>query len=211
MESVQPAVKLPEEQKGKLLRILGVTFGIAVTIGGMIGLGILRTPGTVATQLGNFWLILVIWILGRVYSLLGTISVAEIRTNLPKAGGWYVCAGRAFGDGALYLKSFIRTTSLVIVPRARASCFPSSDQAKLVIISALKSVNCCGGLPSIGWLQMLETPPRLTMYVRVRPSGDHRMRRGTADGGRSKTLMGSPPSNGPTVIFFLLLCLPEGM
>jgi hypothetical protein len=32
--------------QGELLRILGVTFGVAVTIGGMIGVGILRTPGT---------------------------------------------------------------------------------------------------------------------------------------------------------------------
>ena len=39
MESVESAVELQNEQKGKLLKILGVTFGIAVTIGGMIGLG----------------------------------------------------------------------------------------------------------------------------------------------------------------------------
>ena len=37
-----------QRHQGELLRILGVTFGIAVTIGGMIGVGILRTPGTVA-------------------------------------------------------------------------------------------------------------------------------------------------------------------
>ncbi len=35
MESIEPAVELQKEQKGKLLKILGVTFGIAVTIGGM--------------------------------------------------------------------------------------------------------------------------------------------------------------------------------
>lgn len=98
MESVQSIVELQKEQKGKLLRILGVTFGIAVTIGGMIGLGILRTPGTVAAQLRSVWLILAIWILGGVYSILGTISVAELSTSLPKTGGWYVYARRAFGD-----------------------------------------------------------------------------------------------------------------
>ena len=37
--------------KGTLLRVLGVGFGLAVTIGGTIGMGILRTPGEVATQL----------------------------------------------------------------------------------------------------------------------------------------------------------------
>lgn len=98
MESVGSAVELQNEQKGKLLKILGVTFGIAVTIGGMIGLGILRTPGAVAGQLGGFWLILVVWTLGGLYAILGTIAVAELSTILPTAGGWYVYARRAFGD-----------------------------------------------------------------------------------------------------------------
>ena len=98
MKTPQPVVKSQPEAKGKLLQILGVTFGIAATIGTMIGLGILRTPGTVAGQLGSVWLILVVWVLGGVYSILGTISVAELSTSLPQAGGWYVYARRAFGD-----------------------------------------------------------------------------------------------------------------
>ncbi len=98
METVQAVVQLQTAPKGKLLKILGVTFGISVTIGGMIGLGILRTPGTVAAQLGSVWLILVIWVLGGLYAILGTISVAELSTSLPQAGGWYVYARRAFGD-----------------------------------------------------------------------------------------------------------------
>jgi basic amino acid/polyamine antiporter, APA family len=98
METVQSVIQIPLEQKGKLLKILGLTFSISVTIGGMIGLGILRTPGTVAAQLGSVWLILVIWVLGGIYAILGTISVAELSTSLPQAGGWYVYARRAFGD-----------------------------------------------------------------------------------------------------------------
>jgi hypothetical protein len=34
-------------QRGALLRILGVGFGIAVVVGGTVGVGILRTPGEV--------------------------------------------------------------------------------------------------------------------------------------------------------------------
>jgi basic amino acid/polyamine antiporter, APA family len=98
METVQVAARLESEPKGKLLHILGVTFGIAVTIGGMIGLGILRTPGTVASQLGSIWLVLAVWVLGGAYAVLGTVSVAELSTSLPQAGGWYVYARRAFGD-----------------------------------------------------------------------------------------------------------------
>lgn len=98
MEAVENIVETPTAQRGKLLKILGVTFGIAVTIGGMIGLGILRTPGAVAGQLENFWLIFAVWILGGLYAILGTISVAELSISLPTAGGWYVYARRAFGD-----------------------------------------------------------------------------------------------------------------
>lgn len=98
MESLQAAVEFQTAPKGKLLRILGVGFGIAVTIGGTIGVGILRTPGSIAAQLGDFWLIIAAWILGGAYALLGTISVIELATMLPQAGGWYVYARRAFGD-----------------------------------------------------------------------------------------------------------------
>jgi APA family basic amino acid/polyamine antiporter len=79
-------------QKGKLLRILGVGFGIAVVIGGTIGVGILRSPGAVAEQLGSVWLIILIWTLVGVYTLLAANYTAELATMLPKAGGLYVYA-----------------------------------------------------------------------------------------------------------------------
>lgn len=87
-----------EIQKGKLLRILGASFGIAVTLGGTIGVGILRTPGMVAAQLGDSLLIVGAWILGGAYALLATLAVIELGTMLPQAGGWYVYARRAFGE-----------------------------------------------------------------------------------------------------------------
>jgi len=37
----------PVEAQGHLLRLLGVGFGVAVTVGGTVGVGILRTPGIV--------------------------------------------------------------------------------------------------------------------------------------------------------------------
>ncbi len=84
--------------RGTLLRVLGVGFGIAVTVGGTIGVGILRTPGMVAAHLGDPGLILLVWGIGGVYALLGVLSVCELGTSWPRAGGWYVYARRAFGD-----------------------------------------------------------------------------------------------------------------
>jgi len=85
-------------QHGKLLRILGVGFGLAIAIGSTVGVGILRNPGGVAEQLGSYWMIMFAWGLGGVYCLLGANYLAELATMTPKAGGFYVHAHRAFGD-----------------------------------------------------------------------------------------------------------------
>jgi APA family basic amino acid/polyamine antiporter len=85
-------------RNGTLLRVLGVGFGLAVTIGGTIGMGILRTPGEVAAQLPTPTLYLGVWILGGLYALLGTISVAELGAMIPRSGGWYVFVHRAMGN-----------------------------------------------------------------------------------------------------------------
>jgi APA family basic amino acid/polyamine antiporter len=88
------------QSRGQLLRILGVGFGLAVTIGGTIGMGIFRTPGEIAGHLPNAWLFIGVWIAGGIYALLGTISVAELGTMIPRSGGFYVFAHRALGDYA---------------------------------------------------------------------------------------------------------------
>jgi APA family basic amino acid/polyamine antiporter len=80
-----------------LLRVLGVGFGLAVSVGATIGIGILRTPGTVAMQLGSAELLLLVFALGAVYALLGANYTAELGAMLPRAGGPYVYAHRAYG------------------------------------------------------------------------------------------------------------------
>jgi len=85
---------------GHLSRILGLGFGIAVIFGGTVGVGILRLPGEVAGQLASAKLILLVWVLGGVYSLLGANSLSELGAALPQAGGFYVYSKRAFGSAA---------------------------------------------------------------------------------------------------------------
>ena len=87
MESVPQTAELPIAQENKLLKILGVGFGLAIVIGATIGSGILRTPGVVAANLGSIWLVLAVWFLGGVYALVGANTVAELATMLPKDGG----------------------------------------------------------------------------------------------------------------------------
>src|SRR5271154_7382021 len=83
-----------------LSRILGLGFGIAVIFGGTVGVGILRLPGPIAGQLGSFWPIMLVWAAGGCYALLGAISIAELGTAMPQAGGFYIYSKRAFGAPA---------------------------------------------------------------------------------------------------------------
>ncbi|WP_031529557.1 APC family permease [Dyadobacter crusticola] len=86
--------------KNELFKILGVGFGIAVTVGGTIGTGILRKPGPIAAQIGEPWLIMLLWAAVSLYAFLGTLCTIELGTSVPKAGAWYVYAQRAFGNYA---------------------------------------------------------------------------------------------------------------
>jgi APA family basic amino acid/polyamine antiporter len=83
--------------RGKLLQVLGVSFGIAVIIGNTILVGILRTPGAVAERLPDTALFLSVWAIGGLYALLGTISLAEPGAMLAQSGGQYVIVRRGLG------------------------------------------------------------------------------------------------------------------
>jgi APA family basic amino acid/polyamine antiporter len=74
-------------------------FGLALVFGTMVGVGILRLPGTVAAALGDRTLIMAAWALGGLYSLMGAVAVAELAAMIPEAGGFRVYARRAFGEG----------------------------------------------------------------------------------------------------------------
>jgi APA family basic amino acid/polyamine antiporter len=82
-----------------LLRILGLGFGLAVVFGTMVGVGILRLPGTVAAALGSPALIMTAWVIGGVFSLMCAVSVAELAAMIPENGGFRIYARRAFGEG----------------------------------------------------------------------------------------------------------------
>jgi basic amino acid/polyamine antiporter, APA family len=88
------------ETAGQLRRVLGLGFGLAVSLGGTIGVGILRTPGLVAEQFPLPFAIVLLWIAGGVFTLLGASSLTELGVMLPRAGGYYVYVRRAFGNTA---------------------------------------------------------------------------------------------------------------
>jgi APA family basic amino acid/polyamine antiporter len=102
LETASQAIPVAE-RRGRLLSVLGVGFGLAVIVGNMIGAGIFRSPGIIAEHLPNAWLFLGVWIVGGLYALLGTISIAELGAMIPKSGGQYVFARYALGEYAGFI------------------------------------------------------------------------------------------------------------
>ena len=91
------------QRRGRLLRVLGVGFGIAVIVGNTIGAGIFRAPGAIAQQVPNAWVFMAVWLAGGLYALLGAIGIAELGAMIPKSGGQYVFARYALGEYAGFI------------------------------------------------------------------------------------------------------------
>ena len=77
--------------------MLSSGFTLAVTVGGIIGLGILRTPGEVATVVSVPWIFVSLWALGGLFILLSTVVSAELMAMTPRSGGIYSLVRRAYG------------------------------------------------------------------------------------------------------------------
>src|SRR3954468_13026473 len=88
---------LASVNRGRLRRVLGVSFGVAVLVGSTIVIGILRPPGDVAARVPNPGLFLGVLFRGGVYALLGAISLAEPGAMVGRSGGQYVFVSRALG------------------------------------------------------------------------------------------------------------------
>jgi APA family basic amino acid/polyamine antiporter len=106
-----------EDYRERLPRVLGPWDAVAVVVGSIIGSGIFLKVDAIATAMGSFLPILLIWTLGGIASLGGSLALAELAAMLPHAGGPYVYLSQAYGRLAAFLWGWaefaiIRTGSL---------------------------------------------------------------------------------------------------
>ena len=163
---------------GGLLRVLGPMFGLAVGIGGMIGGGILRTPGGVLQHVPVAWLALALWAVAGVHTLLGANVVSELMTAVPKSGGLFQVARRAFGSyGALlvgwtdWLQTFAGTAALAVATAEFASMLVPALRghiatAGFVIALAIFALNWAG-VRQGGAAQIATTAAKTALLVLV--------------------------------------------
>lgn len=102
-----------------LLRVLGIFTGVAVAVSGTIGSGIFRTPGIVASQLGDPVTILLLWIAGTVVFLCGALTYGELGSRRPESGGLFPYIRLAYGRGPGFVYGWL--FALIIGPAPAAA------------------------------------------------------------------------------------------
>jgi len=98
----------------RLERRLGFWSSVGFVVGMTIGSGIFRTPAQIAARVPDPALMLGVWLLGGIVTLCGALSIAEMASAQPQAGGLYVYLREAWGRGA----AFVFTWSELVLIRA---------------------------------------------------------------------------------------------
>ncbi len=107
----------------KLPRVLGPTEALCVVVGSVIGSGIFIVPAGVARSVPFIGGIALVWIVGGLFSMAGALTLAELGSMLPSAGGPYVYLREAFGKLPAFLFGWteflvIRTGSIATLAAA---------------------------------------------------------------------------------------------
>ena len=92
---------------------LSSSFTLAVSVGGVIGVGILRTPGEIASVVSDPWVFVLLWLFGGLFVLLTAIVVAELVGMTPRSGGTYSLVRRAYGPFSGFVMGWIDWLSCV--------------------------------------------------------------------------------------------------
>lgn len=97
---------------------LGLTNGIGMIVGCIIGAGIFISPTGVIRYAGSTGMALVVWVACGVLSMMGAMCYAELGTMIPKSGGDYAYLSAVYGPLPAFI--FLWMCLLVIVPTHNA-------------------------------------------------------------------------------------------
>jgi APA family basic amino acid/polyamine antiporter len=96
-----------QSSNGDLRRVIGIWGGTAFIVGVTIGSGIFRKPPTIAGLIPNPLVIMGLWVAFGLISICGALTLAELSSLLPRAGGVYVYLRRAYGDAFAFVFGWI--------------------------------------------------------------------------------------------------------
>jgi APA family basic amino acid/polyamine antiporter len=90
-------------QKTPEQKTIGFGAATAVAVGSIIGSGIFMKPAVMALQVASPVWLLVVWIVGGIFSLFGALIYAELGCMFPQTGGLYVYLRLMYGDFIAFL------------------------------------------------------------------------------------------------------------
>jgi amino acid transporter len=126
-------------------------------VGLIIGSGIFGVPGIVAGHTDSVGALLLVWLLGGGVALCGALSLAELATMFPRAGGVYVYLHEVYGPLVAFLQGWVQ---LVINPTSWAAIalifasyvgrfVPLTPVGTRVVAAALVALVCAASYRSI--------------------------------------------------------------
>lgn len=155
-----------------------------LVVASMVGAGILTSSGFTLHDTGNPAGLMVIWTLGGLLALCGTVTIAELATMMPKAGSDYLFVREAFGreagivvGWATFVLGFAAPTAVVARLSANYLSIPITQQFSFgtfepyleptlatLFVVLLMLIHCLGHRESSG-LQVLSTLVKILLLV----------------------------------------------
>ena len=135
----------PVELKAKITLLNGIT----IIVGSIVGSGIFVSPKGVLERTESIGLALVVWLLGGVFSLIGSHCFSELGCAIQKSGADYAYIYEAFGPFLAFLRLWVecmivRPCSCAVVALTFSyyiiePLFPGCEQP-LVAVSLLAAI-----------------------------------------------------------------------
>jgi APA family basic amino acid/polyamine antiporter len=104
-------VETLDRTKITLPRVLSLWDVVMIVVGGVIGSGIFLTPSDIALAVPAPVVMLLVWVVGGLFSFFGALAFAELGAAMPEAGGIYIYLREAYGP----LLSFLFGWTLFLV------------------------------------------------------------------------------------------------
>jgi APA family basic amino acid/polyamine antiporter len=144
--------------------LLSVPDGIFLVAGMVIGIGIFKLPGLVASSAASPAHYFLAWIVGGIACLCGALVYAELASRIPETGGEYQFLRRGLGEGAAFLFAWSRMTVIQTGAIAAVSFVFGEYATQLVSLGpASTALWAAIGVAALTLLNLVGTPQSKTL------------------------------------------------